>query len=389
MRVHSAPVRAITIAALFAATAILAAPAWAQNGPSSRPKPAEKTAGQAFKNIKVLNNVPADKLFDGMRYITMALGVRCEFCHKEHNFASDQKRTKRTARKMMRMLFAIDKDNFHGRTEVSCYTCHDGHHHPVAAPMPAEAAETAPAPGTVMPRAKPIQPAAGTPIPTLDQILASYAKALGGRQALANVKSRVLEVERSGERAGRPPITQKIYEGAPDKLLILTRFRGRTFRTGDNGAEVWQSSPRGARVLRGMEALLPPHEAELNPLAAIEAYKGKRLVAMAQIGDRKAYVVTGRAPDGIHERLFFDAKSGLLLRRSIVYRTIFGPLLFEADYSHYRKHNGVAIPYKTLWWGGGMGWTETVKSVKTNVPVKDAEFQPPARGARPAPAGRR
>lgn len=379
MRVYSALARLSTIATFLAAMAILGAPAWAQHGPPTLAQLKGKTAGQFFKNVKVLNKVPAAKLIDGMHYITMALNVRCEFCHNTHDFASDQKRTKRTARKMMRMLLAIDKDNFRGHTVVSCYTCHAGYHRPVPAPMPNGAVEPAPEPGPVMPRSKRIRLTRGAPVPTVDQILASYEKALGGKQALAKTKSRVLEVERSTGN-NRPPSTEKIYEGTSNKMLIVAHYRGRTYRTGNNGTKVWEGSPFGARTLWGLDAVVPSREAQLDPLEAIERCTAKRVVAMAQIGNRKAYVVGARAPDGIREQLFFDTSNGLLIRRLMIYRTIFGPLFFEADYSQYRKKDGVKIPYKTVWWDGGMGWTETVKSAKTNVPVNEAEFQPPAPG---------
>ena len=144
-----------------------------------------------------------------MQYITAALGVRCEFCHEEGNFASDQKSKKRKARDMMTMLFAIDKDNFHGRTEVSCYTCHQGREKPVGIPLPAEAAETAPA--VLMPQAKPIlQPPPGTKIPTLNEILANYAEALGGQKALAAA------LRAKGDNARITVLTH-----APDMLPVI------------------------------------------------------------------------------------------------------------------------------------------------------------------------
>lgn len=395
MRVHTAPVKIITIATTLAAMAILGAPAMAgqQKGQAAPAKQAEpaimtETAGQFYKNVKVLTDVPAYKLHDGMHYITAALGTRCEFCHEEGNLASDKKRSKRTARKMMKMLFAIDKDNFNGRTEVSCYTCHQGREKPMGAPMPAAMAASTAAPAPLIPRAKRMQPPPGTKIPTVDEILANYAKALGGQKALDATTSRVIEIERSG-RGGRPPITQEIYEKAPNKLLVVTEFRKRKFRTGYNGAEAWQGSSRGSRTLVGIEALLPLREAQFDSAASIGQYKRKRLIRMAQIGDHQAWVVRGLASDGNAELLYFDTKTGLLLRRAIVYRTVFGRLLFEADYSHYQKTGGVAIPYKTEWWAGGSGWTETVKSVKTNVPINTAEFNPPAKGAAAASGGNR
>jgi hypothetical protein len=409
MRGDRAPGRHFSIVALLCVIALIGIPVRAQQGgqggqpaqaapANQRPRRealptqaemAGKTAGQVYKNLKVLQDVPADKLIDGMRYITIALGERCEYCHVEDNFPSDQKRNKVTARKMMTMLFAIDKENFRGRTQVSCYTCHGGHHEPLPAPMPADTAAAPQAAALVMARAKPFQPPAGTPIPTVAQILAKYADALGGNAALAKLSTRVLEVERSGD-GDRPPSTVQVYLKAPNKLLMVTQMRQRSFDSGYDGSKVWASFGRRVREVEGMEALLPPREAQIDPVASLQSYKGLRLVpTMAQIGDKKAFVVSGRAPDGNAERFFFDVDSGLLLRRMVVYPTIFGRLLFQADYSGYRKAGGVAIPYKTEWWAGGRSWTDTVKSVKTNVPVADARFEPPAESAQPAPANRR
>ena len=305
MRVYRAPVKIFTIATLLAAMAILGTPAWAgqqsgQTAPAKQAEPAIKTetAGQFYKNVKVLQDVPAYKLHDGMHYITAALGTRCEFCHEEDNFASDKKRNKRIARKMMKMLFAIDKDNFNGRTEVSCYTCHQGHEKPIGAPMPAGMAASASTPEPLMPRAKRIPLPPGTKILTVDEILANYASALGGQKALEATTSRVMKVERSGD-GGRPPIAQEIYEKAPNKMVAVTTFRRRTFRTGSNGTAAWQGSARGSRTLVGIEAVLPLREAQVDPVASLKQYKRMRLMEMDQIGDRQVWVVTGLAPDGM------------------------------------------------------------------------------------------
>ena len=53
-----------------------------------------KTAGQQFKNIKVLKDIPADQLIPAMQFITASLGVECEFCHVQDAFDKDDKKTK-------------------------------------------------------------------------------------------------------------------------------------------------------------------------------------------------------------------------------------------------------------------------------------------------------
>src|ERR1700751_4267911 len=100
-----------------------------------------KTAEQQFKNIQVLKTIPADQLIPSMQFISGSLGVECEFCHVEGAFDKDEKRPKLAARKMIQMMFAINKDHFDGHRDVTCNTCHRGSAHPVS--IPAIANETA------------------------------------------------------------------------------------------------------------------------------------------------------------------------------------------------------------------------------------------------------
>src|ERR1700756_2021763 len=97
--------------------------------------PATQTTEQVYKNIQVLKGVSADQLIPTMQFVNASLGVQCDFCHLENAFEKDDKETKQTARKMMRMVFAINKDNFDGHQEVTCYACHRGAHKPVSTPL--------------------------------------------------------------------------------------------------------------------------------------------------------------------------------------------------------------------------------------------------------------
>src|SRR5271166_6252723 len=92
-------------------------------------------AEEHYKNIQALKGIPADQLIPGMQFITASLGVECQFCHVEGAFEKDDKKTKQTARKMMAMMFAINKDNFEGHREVTCYSCHRGSTDPVGTPL--------------------------------------------------------------------------------------------------------------------------------------------------------------------------------------------------------------------------------------------------------------
>ena len=59
-------------------------------------------------------------------------------------FDKDDKKPKEIARKMIEMMTAINKDNFEGKREVTCYSCHHGAAHPVGIPLVAVEGEKPP-----------------------------------------------------------------------------------------------------------------------------------------------------------------------------------------------------------------------------------------------------
>src|ERR1700677_1662909 len=148
----------------------------AQAASTAEPKKAE----EQFKNIQTLKGVPADQLIPAMQFITASLGVECEFCHGQGAFEKDDKKPKLAARKMMEMMFAINKENFEGHREVTCFTCHRGANDPVGTPIISDAAPKPEAENAA---------AAAKPLPTTDAILDKYLQAVGGRDAIEKITS--------------------------------------------------------------------------------------------------------------------------------------------------------------------------------------------------------
>src|SRR5882672_11326478 len=85
-----------------------------------------KTAEQVFKNIQVLKGIPSEQLQPSMQFIAASLGVECAFCHTVGAYDNDDKKPKQTARKMILMQMAINKENFAGHNDVTCNSCHRG-----------------------------------------------------------------------------------------------------------------------------------------------------------------------------------------------------------------------------------------------------------------------
>jgi len=95
---------------------------------------AAKPAEEVYKNIVQLKGTPADQLMPAMQFISSSLGVQCDFCHVQGKMEADDKGPKRTAREMMVMQAAINKESFRGQLQVTCFTCHRGAQRPVNSP---------------------------------------------------------------------------------------------------------------------------------------------------------------------------------------------------------------------------------------------------------------
>src|SRR3982074_3481357 len=159
---------------------------WTQSSQPSTRTPVPKTTEQVYKNIQVLKGVPADQLIPAMQFITASLGVQCDFCHLENAFEKDDKETKQTARKMMRMMFAINKENFDGHRQVTCYACHRGAHKPVTTPIISDEKDKFALEETTSHEQ-------GNPanLPPADQVLGKYLRAVGGTEAVDRISTRI------------------------------------------------------------------------------------------------------------------------------------------------------------------------------------------------------
>ena len=124
--------RGVFAAALIAPLALFGVLVHAQEG--KKAGESTLTAKQKFKNIKVLKNLPADKLIPVMHDYNTALGVRCDFCHvvnADHSgFEKDDKPMKQKAREMIVMVNEMNAKYKTIDKKATCAMCHHGHAEP-------------------------------------------------------------------------------------------------------------------------------------------------------------------------------------------------------------------------------------------------------------------
>lgn len=298
-----------------------------------------KTAEQVYKNIKAMNGTPADQLIESMHLIRGALGVDCEFCHDDPDRSTDTKKPKEVARDMIRMMTAINKNNFSGAQEVTCYTCHRGN------AIPATTLLLPTVPKDVVTDAQP-------QLPSVDQIVAKYVQALGGEQALKKVTTRVITGTQTVPTGpgGTVPMPAALERSQKAPNLVISTYKTPTYTLSDgfDGTKAWTQDFRGRVTEPGaIDQMRAKRDADLYlPLDLKQAYAKMQVEGVENLNGHDAYVVTAQPQGERQERLYFDVQTGLLLRKWSSLPTPVGDAPFQVNYDDYRDTgSGVRFPY--------------------------------------------
>jgi photosynthetic reaction center cytochrome c subunit len=359
----------------------ISAGAPAQSAPQKAAAPAPKLAEEEYKNIQVLKGIPAEQLIPTMQFIAASLGVECEHCHVEHANDKDDKKPKLTARKMMTMMMAINKENFDGHREVTCYSCHRGSLKPVATPIiTSENPRTEGAAGAKPGEAKP-------PLPTADQLLDKYLVAIGGAEKLQKITSRVQKGTLNAFGDQHFPVD--IYSKAPDKRDSVMHLKNGDSITAFDGKQGWLSIPGRVHMMSAAENDAVRIDADLYFPAHLKTLYQKFSVNPGEKFDgHDTYLVVGESEGKPPLQLYLDKESGLLLRLVRFAETALGRNPTQIDYADYREADGVKIPFRWTLSRPGNHFTIQIDQVQQNVPVDDSKFvappPPPAEARKPA-----
>ncbi len=371
--------------------------------PQAAPQQKAQMSDVVFKNIQVLKGIPVDDFLGTMGIMSASVGFDCSAeCHNgagtdKVNWAADDNAKKLVARRMVTMVTKIIKDNFGGRQNVTCWSCHHGRDRP----------STTPAMDTVYGQGSTemddvITQAPGQPTP--DKVLDAYIQALGGAQKLAAIKSYVAKGGSVGfggfGGGGHVEIDAKF----PNQRATYIKFDASTGRTDSdrvyNGKLGFIKTPLAVLTdyeLTGAELDGAMIDAELSfpgqikqvltnlkvgqPTAISDlpgpSSQTSNQAAAEPMQDRLVNVVQGTGPRNLLVTMYFDAQTNLLLRVVRYGRTPIGRVPTQVDYSDYREVSGVKMPFKlTFAWLDGRDAIQ-LSDVQTNVTIDAAKFERP------------
>lgn len=217
-------------------------------------------------------------------------------------------------------------------------------------------------------------------LPTVDQILDKYITAVGGREAMEKVTSRVstgtVEIPDMGATG-----TISISEKAPNKSLAVIEIGGMgQIREGSDGVGAWEEAPGGGAVRdkSGAELADALRGSTFNSELKLKTlYKTVVVSGKEAIDGKDAYVVVCTPAEGSPNKLYFDAASGLMVRQSSSRETPQGPMDVDVMVGDYRTVGGVKLPFTVRQVTSMFTVVIKLSEIKLNVPLDDALFKRP------------
>lgn len=221
---------------------------------------------------------------------------------------------------------------------------------------------------------------ADDPLPKAETIIDHYVEVTGGRAAYEKRTSETatgtVEFAAQGLKG-----TLERYSAAPDKSYTALQFEGvGKFESGSVNGVAWEKSTLlGPRVKSGIEKSQALREAAFNhELNWKKLYEKAETTGVETIDGEECYKVVFTPADGKPETTYYQKKSGLVVKVELLTVNQMGEIPVEEVVSDYKNFDGVLMPTKLTQRAAGQEISMTILTVKSNQPIPDSRFEPPA-----------
>ena len=364
--------------ALIAACLLVAKPANAQQKPT--------LAEDVFKNVQVLKGIPVKEFMNTMGFFSAATNLNCIDCHSPQSeslegYAIDTP-LKQTTRKMINMVNALNKGNFGGQRKVTCYTCHRANDRPDSIPSLMDQYSVPVDDPDKVEIIRGPQAAQTANKITADQILDKYIEAIGGAAAVSKITSFVAKGTYEGYETLSNKVPVEIFANAPNQLTTVIQTQSGDSVSTYNGSQGWiAAADKLMRVLplAGGDLEGARMDAFLSfPVRIKQDFQWRTGFPSTSIDDKPVQIIQNVARGDAGAKLYFDSKTGLLVRQVRYVDTAVGPIPTHIDYSDYRTVAGVKIPFRrVVTWTNGRSTIE-LSDLQPNVRIEATKFAEPS-----------
>jgi photosynthetic reaction center cytochrome c subunit len=274
---------------------------------------------------------------------------------------------------MMRMMAAINQNNFSGERDVTCNTCHRGAIHPQAIPAIATGA-----PKPAIAESDSDDQAARMSWPSGNAVIAKYLEAAGGQAALEKVATRVEKGNVLLTEGRKLPI--EVFAKSPDMRVSVMHTPNGDSVTAYNGHAGWLSAPgRPVHEMSAADQYAARLDAAVMFPTHLSAMFGETKLQPhpEEVDGHAATVVWAIAKGQPPVKFYFDPQSGLLVRMLHYTDTALGLNPTQIDYADYRDAGGVKTPYRWTIARPSGSFTIQLDEVLSNAPIDAAKFEEP------------
>ena len=208
-------------------------------------------------------------------------------------------------------------------------------------------------------------------LPSVEQVLEKYIQAIGGRETIEKLETRVCTGKLIHDVHWRKPPYEEVpfeaYTKVPDKSIKIEHTSGGIHREGFDGKTGWRQTDQG------IEHVEFPKRSKivwlLNPQNAIrleEYFPDLTLTGKDTLYGHEVYAVEPAGLKKAHYSFHFDVETGML-----IYVGYYWELL------DYREVDGVKFPFRIAMSRKGGSSTYIFDEVKHNVPIEESLFAAP------------
>jgi caffeoyl-CoA O-methyltransferase len=208
-------------------------------------------------------------------------------------------------------------------------------------------------------------------LPTLNMILTKYIDAVGGRDTIALLSTRVCEGRFVDDLSWQEPRVRsyafKAYAEIPDIWMTLVETEKGSEQNGYDGTVGWKLNPD--RIERNDRAHWSWLGFLLNPQGALhmrDYFPALRLTGKEVLHGREVYLVDTSYDNGAQNRLSFDTETGLLVR-----------IGQHWEFDDYREVDRVMFPFRVATSRKGGESYFAFEKIAHNVAIDSARFSMP------------
>jgi predicted O-methyltransferase YrrM len=205
-------------------------------------------------------------------------------------------------------------------------------------------------------------------LPTLEQILERYVKAVGGSEAVAKLNTRICKGQYIDDRPYAGPkkiIPFEAFSKIPDKSLFVFKHPDNTEQEGFDGKIRWRLDKNGFVKNEDPERSQMDYFLDPQNALRIKAYFPEmELMGEVTLRNHSVYVVENSRKSP-HYTLYFNVETGLLIQVGYY------------ELHEYRDVDGIKFPHRLEYSRKGGSNSFIFDDVQHNVPIDDGRFAKP------------